>query len=241
VHRVLVIGEDPDRSQSLAFRLGLCNLEASASAAELPLAVRSIVTFQPDLILMDSAIDDARDLYNFIYEITDKPIVVLGDQRLQEDVLWFLEQGAADYVSQGVSEKVLAAKISAIARRADESNGQGVLQFGSVKVDTDRHEVQKDGVAVRLTPTEYRLLLALAENPGKPCSHRSLLSRVWGEEFRQCAHYLRLYIGYLRHKLEDDPSEPRLIKTDWGLGYRLMSDQRSSGPAVIRRAAASSP
>lgn len=241
MHRVLVIGEGPDRSQSLAFRLGLTKLETSASAAELPLAVRSIMSFRPDLILLDSTVDGSRQLFQFIYDVTDTPIVILGNQRLQDEVLWFLEQGAADYLSQGVSEKVLAAKISAIVRRFDESNGQGVLQVGSLEVDTDRHEVSKNGAPVRLTPTEYRLLLVLAENAGKPCSHRALLTRVWGEEFRQCAHYLRLYVGYLRQKLEDDARNPRLIQTDWGLGYRLVSDRRAIGSPAMRPAVASSP
>lgn len=237
---MLVIGEGPDQSTSLAFRLGLSKLEAAACAAELPLAVRSIMTFRPDLILLDSAGNNARDLFNFIYEVTDTPIVILGDQRLQEELVWFLEHGAADYLSRGMSEKVLAVRISAIIGRFHEATGRGLLEIGSLEVDTDRNEVRKDGEIVRLTPTEYRVLLVLAENAGKLCSHRALLTRVWGDEFRQCAHYLRLYVGYLRNKLEDDPRNPRLLRTEWGFGYRLVPDRRADETLTVGRAVAPS-
>lgn len=239
MHRVLVMGEGPDQSKSLAFRLGLSKLETAASAAELPLAVRSIMTFRPDLILLDSSGDPTRELFTFLCEATDTPIVILGDQRLQDELVWFLERGAADYLSRGMSEKVLAVRIAAIVGRFHEVSGRGVLEVGSLEVDTDRNEVRKDGEVVRLTPTEYRVLLVLAENAGKLCSHRALLTRVWGDEFRQCAHYLRLYVGYLRNKLEDDPRNPRLLRTEWGSGYRLVSDRRLDDPLTVGRFAAS--
>ena len=102
-----------------------------------------------------------------------------------------------------------------------------VLRVGSLEIDADHYQVRKAGKPIALTPTEFRVLRVLAENVGKPCSHKMLLERVWGEDFGQCSHYLRLYVGYLRQKIEDDPKKPRHLLTEWGIGYRLVSDVRS--------------
>ena len=106
---------------------------------------------------------------------------------------------------------------------------------GDLEVDLDRHEVRRRGRVVPPTPTEFRILRVLAERPGAVCTNRMILEQVWGEEFADCTHYLRLYVGYLRKKLEEDPRHPRLLVTEWGVGYRLIQDSWSrsaeSGPA----------
>lgn len=238
MHRILVIGEGPDQAKALAFRLGLAGLEAAPSAAELTLAVRSVLSFKPHLIILDSSGDPgARDLFKFIYDVVSgTPIVVLGDSRREDDLVWYLEQGAADFVSRKVSETVLVARVTAILRRIDSMEANGVLRAGSLEIDTERHQVRKDGANIQLTPTEFRILRLLAENAGKPCGHRTILRNVWGEEFADCSHYLRLYIGYLRQKLEDNPKRPRFLLTEWGVGYRLVADSPAL-PAVPQRAA----
>lgn len=238
MRRVLVIGEGPDQAKAFADRLAHLGIESAASVGELTLAVRTIFSFRPSLILMTSSeSDSARELFQFLYDIAEIPIVVLGDTRLQDDLVWYLEQGAADYISRSVTDGVLSARMGAILRRLDTSRNRGVLMIGSLEVDTERHIVRKSGEPVQLTPTEFRMLRVLAENADKPCDHAMLLERVWGEEFRSCSHYLRLYVGYLRHKIEDDPKSPRLLITDWGIGYRLVSDdsvRKTSAPRAAR-------
>ena len=230
MHRVLVIGEGPDQAKAFAFRLGLLGMEAAASVSDLTLAVRSVVTFKPHLILIDcSGVKDARSLFQFIYDVSDIPIVVLGDVRRETELVWYLEHGASDFVSRASSEAILSARISALLRRFDAAEPpNGALQVGSLEVDAERHQVKKAGEPIQLTPTEFRILRVLAENAGKPCGHKMLLERVWGEDFGQCSHYLRLYVGYLRQKIEDDPKNPRHLLTEWGIGYRLVADEQPS-------------
>lgn len=239
MRRVLVIGEATDQAKAWALRLGHLGIETAASVGELTLAVRTIFSFRPSVILLDtSEVDSPRELFQFLYEIADIPIVVLGDGRLQDSLVWYLEQGAADYIALGVTDGVLLARIGAILRRLDRSPARGVLTIGSLEVDTESHLVRKQGEPVQLTPTEFRMLRVLAENAGKPCDHAMLLERVWGREFRSCSHYLRLYIGYLRQKIEDNPKHPRFLLTDWGVGYRLVSDEQPSATSPHRAASA---
>jgi len=184
LRRVLVIGEGPERAKALAFRLGLLRLEAAASASNLTLAVRSILSFQPQITVLDSSgVEDPHALFQFIYDVADIPIVVLGDTRLEDELVWYLERGAVDYVSRTVSDTILSARISAILRRSAALEPSDVLRVGSLEVDAEQYQVRKDGKAIALTPTEFRVLRVLAENVGKPCSHKMLLERVWGEDF----------------------------------------------------------
>lgn len=225
--------------KALAFRLGLLGLDAAASASNLTLAVRSILSFQPQLTILDcSSVEDAHTLFQFIYDVADTPIVVLGDTRHEEELVWYLERGAADYVSRAVSDTILSARISAILRRSATQESSDVLRAGSLEIDAEQYQVRKGGEPIALTPTEFRVLRVLAENVGKPCSHKMLLERVWGEDFGQCSHYLRLYVGYLRQKIEDDPKKPRHLLTEWGIGYRLVSDVPSPARRSVRNALA---
>lgn len=233
MRRVLVIGETADQAKAIAVRLRRAGIETEGAVGELTHAVRTIFSFRPCLILLDCADEgSARGLFTFLYDVADIPIVVIGDTRLQSSLVWYLEQGAADYISRSVTDAVLSARIAAILRRVDDSPARGLITIGSLEIDTEGHLVRKSGEPVQLTPTEFRMLRVLAENAGKPCDHGMLLERVWGDEFRNCSHYLRLYIGYLRQKIEDDPRHPRVLLTDWGIGYRLVSDDSVRSPSV---------
>lgn len=224
MYRVLVVGERPEDAKALAFRLGLFGFEATPSASDVTLALRSLFAFKPDALILDlSDGEEQRELFTLLERVAPVPIFVIGDGRSRETV-WFLEQGAADYLAKPVMVKLLCARLNAVLRRLGES-GQGTIPLGDLVINLDRHQVIKAGVTVQLTPTEFRLLQVLAENAGRACSHEMLLRRVWGEDYRHCAHYLRLYIGYLRQKLEDDPRSPRLLLTEWGIGYRLVRVQ----------------
>lgn len=232
--RVLVIGEGPRQADVLAAGLAA---EIATTGGQLTLAVRAILTFRPDLILLNSwGPESSRELFGFVSEATEIPIVVLGSSDSNDDLLWYLDRGAVGYYSQETSDGVVSARIGAILRRLEESRVGGVLRIGSLEIDSESHVVRKAGEPVQLTPIEFRMLQVLAENAGKPCDHAMLLERVWGEEFRSCLHYLRLYIGYLRQKIEDDPKRPRILLTDWGIGYRLVADD--SPPVMPIRASA---
>jgi len=220
MHRVLVVGERPEDAKALAFRLGLLGFEAAPSASDITLALRSLFAFKPDALILDiAASEEGRELFALLERVAPVPIFVLGDGRSRE-LVWFLEQGAADYLAKPVPVKLLCARLNAVLRRIGE-NGHGAIPLGDLVINLDRHQVLKGGHTVQLTPTEFRLLQALAENAGRACSHEMLLQRVWGEDYRHCAHYLRLYIGYLRQKLEDDPHNPTHIVTRSGLGYLM--------------------
>lgn len=236
MHRVLVVGENPDEAKALAFRLGYIGFETAASASELPLALRQLFTFQPNALVLDcTANGQSRELFRLLETVCNLPIIILGDDG-EEELVWYLEQGAADYLVRPVTPNHLSARLKAALRQATARETQrGVIRVGDLEVDLDRHEVRQTGRVIPLTPTEFRLLRVLAERPGYACSQRMLLQEVWGQDFIHCAHYLRLYIGYLRQKLEDDPRKPRLLVTQWGVGYRLLDDsRRRPSPAALR-------
>lgn len=232
--RVLVIGEALRQAEVLAARLGT---EVTTSSGQLTSAARAIFSFRPDLVLLNSCGPESpRELFGFVSEATEIPIVVLGSSDSKDDLLWYLDRGAVGYYSQEISDGVLSARIGAILRRFEKSCTGGVLRVGSLEVDSESHVVRKASKPVQLTPIEFRMLQVLAEHAGKPCDHAMLLERVWGEEFRSCLHYLRLYVGYLRQKIEDDPKCPRILLTDWGIGYRLVADD--SPPVTPTRGSA---
>ncbi len=236
MHRVLVVGERPEEAKALAFRLGLAGYESAPSASEMMLALRALFALQPDAIVLDVGSNGGgRELFQLLERVSQLPILVLGDGRSGDDLVWYLESGAADYLAKPVSPAILSPRIGTILRRRAQQALGGAIRVGSLEMDLDRYQVRKNEVVISLTPTEFRLLQVLAENAGKACSRRMLLERVWGEDFRLCSHYLRLYIGYLRQKLEDDPGSPRLLVTEWGVGYRLIAEQASSGSSGLRR------
>ena len=232
MYRVLVVGERPEDAKALASRLGLLGFEATPSASDVTLALRSLFALKPDALILDAGNRQGeRELFTLLERVAPVPLFVLGDGRSSE-LVWFLENGAADYLAKPVALKLLCARLNAVLRRVGE-NGHGSIPLGDLVIDLERHRVLKGGNAVQLTPTEFRLLQVLAENAGRACSHEMLLRRVWGDDYKRCAHYLRLYVGYLRQKLEDDPRSPRLLLTEWGIGYRLARAQtRGVQPAA---------
>jgi two-component system KDP operon response regulator KdpE len=159
--------------------------------------------------------------------------LVQGDDASGDEMIAYLDLGAVGYVPRTASPALMSARIGSVLRRAPQASENGVVNAGNVVLDLERRQIQKDGLRVSLTPTEFKLLKTLAEHSGRPCSQKFLLQQVWGDDFVSCTHYLRLYIGYLREKLEDDPKKPRLIVTDWGHGYRLVAEQgRARSPAM---------
>ena len=234
---VLVVGERPEQASVLAERLGVLGLEAIPSAREWKLAVRCLTTHKVSLILLD--VDKhrgSRRFFDLVREVTDTPIIARGSVSSTDDAIWYLDNGAADYIPRTTPPTVLAAKIKSFLRSVQRETSDGFIRLGDLLIDLDHYSVTRAGDPIALTPIEFRLLRVLAENAGKACSHQLLLDRVWGEDFLDCSHYLRLYIGYLRQKLEEDPRRPKIVVTEWGYGYRLLAPMPSGAKALTRAA-----
>jgi two-component system, OmpR family, KDP operon response regulator KdpE len=150
----------------------------------------------------------------------DVPIIVLTVRDSQEHKVAALDAGADDYVTKPFAIEELLARIRAVGRRASGETPRAVLRFGELEIDLTREAVKLRGELLHLTPTEYRLLEAMATHPGKLLTHSWLLQQVWGPRYADESHYVRVYVRQLRRKLGDDPAAPRYIVTESGLGYR---------------------
>ena len=193
----------------------------------------------PDLILLDVMMPDIDgfDVLRVIREISQVPVIMLTAKSEEEDIVKGLELGADDYITKPFSPRELASRVKAVLRRGSsfEEEQEGIIQVDDrLKIDFSRREVWVDGELVKLRPTEYRLLYHLVQNAGWVVSHDQLLQKVWGYEYRDEPHYVRLYINYLRQKLEEDPSNPKYILTERGIGYRFV-DFRRQKPGETKR------
>ena len=186
----------------------------------------------PDLVLLDVMMPDIDgfEVLKMIREISDVPVIMLTAKGEEEDIIRGLEGGADDYITKPFSPRELVSRIKAVLRRVEAVRGtmHGVVEVDDrLKIDFDRREVWVDGKLVKLRPTEYRLLYHLVQNAGWVMTYEQLLMRVWGYEYRDEYHYVRLYINYLRQKIEEDPSHPKYILTERGVGYRFVDFKRA--------------
>ena len=184
-------------------------------------------TRSPDLVILDLGLPDG-DGIDFIGEVrkwSGVPVIVLSARAGEADKIGALDAGADDYLTKPFSVGELQARVRATLRRRRpaESGNAGLLQFGDVTVDLKDRRVTKAGMAVHLTPTEYRLLSVMAASEGRVLTAPQLLRSVWGPSHAEDGHYLRIYMGHLRHKLEDNPAQPRYLLTETGVGYRLLA------------------
>lgn len=223
--RILVIDDEGGIRSFLRVALegsGYQVLEAETGRQGLELA--SLQT--PDLILLDLGLPDGRglELLRQLRQWCRIPTIVLSVQAAEQDKVNALDIGADDYLTKpfGIQE-LLARMRVALRHRAERNATEAVLvhTFGPVRVDLAARQVSKDGQAVKLTKTEYRMLVLLIQHAGKVLTHRLLLREIWGAEFIGETHYLQVYISQLRRKLEVDPTDPKLILTEPGVGYRL--------------------
>ena len=188
-------------------------------------------TRKPSLIILDLGLPDGdgRDFITDVRAWSSVPIIVLSARVGEEDKIEALDAGADDYLTKPFSVGELLARVRASLRRqrAPEADAGGILRFGDVCVDSGKREVTKAGAAVHLTRTEYRLLAALVINAGRVVTNPQLLKEVWGPSNGENGHYLRIYMGHLRQKLEDDPAQPKYLLTETAVGYRLVLAERS--------------
>jgi two-component system KDP operon response regulator KdpE len=189
---------------------------------------------QTEVILIDTPLKDVDglELCRRLRDATDAPIVLMAPDAREADIVRALELGADEYVLRPLRPRELAARLRALLRR---TNGQhagvldGRLTLGDLEANLDERRVYRHGRLVELSPIEFRLLVCLLREAGRVVTHRKLMAQVWGGQYVDCRHYLRLYVGYLRSKLEDDPRDPKLILNEWGIGYRLVASA-SPGP-----------
>lgn len=183
-------------------------------------------TRQPDLVIIDLGLPDieGKEVIRQIRGWSEIPIVVLSARDREEEKVAALNMGADDYLTKPFGIPELVARVRAHLRRhqSNESQGDSIARFGDVTVDLAAHTVTRADTEIHLTPIEYRLLLTLINARGRVITHNQLMLAVWGPNYSERSHYLRIYMGHLRQKLEHNPAQPEFLLTELGIGYRLV-------------------
>jgi two-component system KDP operon response regulator KdpE len=220
--RVLVVDDEPQIARALAINLRARKYEVDVAAggqAALALAAER----QPDVVILDLGLPDldGMDVIRGLRGWTDVPIIVLSARQDSSDKVEALDLGADDYVTKPFGMDELLARLRAALRRGSDGDDVPMFVTDAFTVDLAARRVVRDGQDVRLTPTEWHLLEILVRNTGRLVSQRQLLHEVWGPAYGRETHYLRVYVAQLRRKLEPDPSRPRYLLTEPGMGYRF--------------------
>ena len=180
---------------------------------------------KPDLLVLDLGLPDGNgvDLIRDLRGWSDVPILILSARSQENDKIDALDAGADDYLTKPFAVGELRARVRALLRRSYRNSEAAtpVIEFGDVAVDLSRRLVSRGGETVHLTPLEYRLLATLLGHPGRVLTQRNLLREIWGPSYVESSHYLRVYVGHLRQKLEVDPTQPQHFLTETGVGYRF--------------------
>ena len=225
--RILVVDDEPRMIGFIRMNLELEGYQVLEAHTGLE-ALEIIRTQLPDLVLLDVMMPelDGFETLRMLREFSNVPVIMLTAKGEEDDKVYGLELGADDYVTKPFGSRELSSRVRAVLRRAEmptTSPDQAILKIDDrLSVDFNRREVIVNGERIKLRPTEYRLLYHLIENAGWTVPHEQLLAKVWGYEYRDETHYVRLYVNYLREKIEEDPSDPKYILTERGVGYRFV-------------------
>jgi two-component system KDP operon response regulator KdpE len=226
--KVLLLGQEEEGLIYLAEALGspkfVCSHKCLSEAADdLALVVADLVVVDAPLVNAD-VLAACRKMRNLLAI----PLVLCSMSNSESDIVASFDAGVDDYLILPMRPAEISARIMALVRRSARRDApgadSGVVLAGDLEIDIANGRVVHQGTAIALSPTEFRLLAALVRGNGRAVSHTALLAAVWGPEYVDSRNYLRLYIAYLRTKLEHDPSEPRLIVNEWGIGYRFNID-----------------
>jgi two-component system KDP operon response regulator KdpE len=223
--KVLIVDDEPDVRALVRSALSFARQDLTAvEAADGDQALAMIHSERPDLVVLDLALPkrDGFAVLEQVREKTDLPIIVLTARGLEEDKIKGLRLGADDYLTKPFSPRELVARIESVLRRsAPRPLRSGTLETHELAIDLTARRVRRAGKDIHFTPTEFNLLAELATHPGEALTHDTLLTRVWGPEYRYETQYLKVYVGRLRDKIEPAPDEPTLIQTVRGVGYRF--------------------
>jgi two-component system KDP operon response regulator KdpE len=222
--RVLVVDDEPQIRRTLRTAL-TAHGYAVETAEDGRTGLEAIAAWAPDAVVLDLVMPglDGFEVLRQTRTWSDVPVIVLSARGQEPDKVAALDGGADDYLTKPFGMRELLARLRAVLRRAG-APADLVVRVGEVAIDLARHVVTRSGVEIHLTPTEYDLLRTLARDVDKVLTHRQILERVWGSYAAENAQQLRVYINYLRRKLEADPTRPQLIVTEPGVGYRLKAD-----------------
>ncbi|MGH2460825.1 MAG: winged helix-turn-helix domain-containing protein [Chloroflexota bacterium] len=223
---ILVVAENPRLVSDLRHALAIDSHDVT-SVVERDGAVRRVTESLPDLVLLDEPgpPDSGFDLLSAIRRCSSVPVIILSDRDDAQLKVSALDRGADDYVTRPFGEAELRSRVRAVLRRAEmpaPTPKTMLVVDDYLTIDFGRREVIAGGRHVPLRPTEYRLLYHLVNNAGRVLTHETLLAKVWGYEYRTEEHYVRLYVTYLRQKIESDPRHPRYILNERGMGYRFV-------------------
>ncbi|HNY00969.1 MAG TPA: response regulator transcription factor [Bacteroidales bacterium] len=220
---ILVIDDEPQIRKLLEI-----NLESNGYAVSLAVTgaegLRTAAAHPPDLVLLDLGLPDmsGHEVLRKLREWYEHAIIILSVRDSEEDIVSALDSGATDYLTKPFRTAELLARIRSAIRRNQGPAGNMLLEFGDLAIDLAARSVKKNGEFVKLTSTEYKLLAALARNEGRVLTHQYLLREVWGVGYQTESQYLRVFVGTLRKKIEQDPDHPHHIITESGVGYRFL-------------------
>ena len=221
--RILIIDDEPQIRKLLSVSLKAHEfmIDEASTGKE---GVNQAAYFKPDLLIIDLGLPDISGIavVRAIREWSSAPIIILTAHDQEQEKIESLDAGADDYVTKPFSMGELMARMRVCLRRMAAGESEPILSCGGLTVDLIQRRVSVEGREVKLTPTEYELIKLLAQNAGRVLTHKQLLKAVWGNSYDEDTHYIRVYIGQLRRKIEKDPAQPKYIITESGVGYRLM-------------------
>lgn len=221
--RILVIDDEPQMRKLLRVSLQAHDYQLSEAANGLE-GIQQAAAFKPDLAIVDLGLPDmdGKEVIRQIRDWSAMPIIILTARDQEQEKIAALDAGADDYITKPFGIGELMARMRVCLRRMAASDNEPVLRCGGLAVDLLQRRVTVDDREIKLTPTEYELIKFMIQHAGRVLTHKQLLKAGWGNSYGEDTHYIRIYIGQLRRKIEQDPAQPRYIVTESGIGYRLL-------------------
>lgn len=221
--RILVVDDEAQIRKLLHVALNAHGYEVEEVGTGNEAIVRATM-IKPDLLIVDLGLPDmdGKRVVKEIREWSNAPIIVLTARDQEQEKIDALDLGADDYVTKPFSTGELLARMRVCLRRTVPKEEDAVIQCGNLVVDIVKRKVTVEDKEIKLTPTEYDIVKVMAQNAGRVLTHKQLLKAVWGNQYNEDTHYIRVYIGQIRRKLEKNPTQPQYIITESGVGYRLM-------------------